>query len=293
MYQKLHKFRVIVLLLTLSVLFISCKKNTNSKAQLNLTDDMGNIIQKKVPSRVVSLAPSITELLYFLNEDKSLIADTKYCDYPNDAKNKLKVGNMLSVDYEKILSIKPDIVFMVGFEGSNVHYDKLKQLGLNVYLFKINNFEDVKTNFQKIAAIYNKENFASETIQQWNSRLEKIEKAPKQHLRGLFLVSSFPPIAASDSTFINDILRYAGIQNICKYTKTQYPMYSQEEILRMNPEIIFTRDKKEDIISTYNSWLSLAAFKNNKVYFYDENIYHRPGPRFVDAVEMLYKQINQ
>ncbi|HOP50716.1 MAG TPA: helical backbone metal receptor [Ignavibacteriales bacterium] len=279
-------------LFLLSFFIISCKQQNNSKVLGK--DDLGNPIDfQNIPQRVISTSPSLTEIIFDLQMGNKIVGNTLYCDYPDSAKSITKIGNILSIDYEKVLNLKPDVIFMLKLHGSEVHYPKLKELKQNIYYFKIDNFNDLCRVYKTIGKIFHREDYAISKIQKWQNTLINLNTNNIKKPTALFLVAAFPIVAASDKSFINDIIKYAGYDNICNNVTSEYPLYSEEKILELNPDYIFVRDDINEILKKYPNWKNLNAFKNNHVYKYNENIYHRPGPRFIDAVVELNKVLNR
>ncbi|HOM64636.1 MAG TPA: helical backbone metal receptor [Ignavibacteriales bacterium] len=282
--MKRYLFVLIIVLLNLT----SCKNQANYTQKNKIYDDKNVEIDiSSIPQRVITTSPSLTEIIFDLNEGNKIVGNTTYCDFPEAAKSITKIGNILSIDYEKVVSLKPDVIFMLQLHGSEIHYPKLTELGQKIYFFKINNYNDLCRVYRIIGKIFHKEKLAELNIKRWNQTIDSLKVNIKTKNKALFLVSAFPIVAASDKSFINDIIKFAGFENICSNVPNEYPLYSEEKILELNPDYIFVRDDIGEILKKYKSWSKLNAFKNNNVYLYNENLYHRPGPRFIQAVQEL------
>lgn len=280
--------KIIIFVILLALFLTSCKNQANQHLKDKIYDDKNvEIDLSKIPQRVITTSPSLTEILFDINEGDKIVGNTTYCDYPEQAKNITKIGNILSIDYEKVISLKPDVIFMLQLHGSEMHYPKLTELNQKIYFFRISNYDDLCRVYKTIAKIFHKDKLAESNIAKWNKKIDSLKHNIQKRNKALFLVSAFPIVAASDKSFINDIIKFAGFENICKGVPNEYPLYSEEKILELNPDYIFVRDDINEILKKYKSWKNLNAFKNSNVYFYNENLYHRPGPRFIQAVEEL------
>jgi len=139
--------RLTALFLTLLFILSSCQRNPNQNvpAGISVTDDLGNVVSlPATPQRIVSLAPSITEILFALNLDRVVAGVTDVCDYPDAAGNVPKVGAMTSPNFERIVELNPDLVVMTVAGNARTDYEKLISLGLPVFV----------TNPETVAGIY-------------------------------------------------------------------------------------------------------------------------------------------
>lgn len=290
----------IIKLLLLLVFVAGCSNPGNKTPSVSdtIVDDIGvKVTIKPVPQRVITLAPNLTEMIYALGEGNKLVGNTTYCNFPSQAKSVEKVGNMLTVDYEKIVSLKPDLIFMTVVGNSKNSYDKLKDLGMTVFVSNPKTFSGINKTFLDMGKIFNREKFAKEKISQWDSVINNIKNKNSgiRNNKAMFLVSLRPIMLAGENTFINEIIETAGMKNIASDTKVNYPVYSREEVLKKNPDyIILFRNKNltaKDVKTAYEEWSELNASKQNHIIFVDPDLFARPGPRYYLAVEFLYNKI--
>lgn len=281
----------------LILLFISCSESRKPEAApgLILTDAMNERFSfDSVPLRVVSLAPNITEILYVLNQQDRLIANTKYCNYPEDAKNKIKAADILTVDFELIITLKPDLILMPIEGETKANYYRLKELGLKVFVTKYGSFEDIDSSFLQIGKIFNVKEKADSILKNWSKRLSSVQNSisKEQHKKGIFLLSNTPIIVAGKNSFIHKILESAGMRNAAGDVNVGYPEFSREEILKRDPEYLIIPYNDfgtlKDIKNTYPEWPNLKSFKENKAFEVDPDLFMRAGPRYVEAVETLH-----
>ncbi len=227
------------------------------------------------------------------------MGNTKYGNYPDSAKNITNVGDLLTVDLEKIVLLNPDLIFITVEGNSKSDYQKLLDLGMKVFVSNPRNFSGIKKTLSDMAKIFNKEKLADSLINNWNIRIDKVKNT--HHLiiskKVLFLISINPIFTVGGNSFINEILTFSGLKNIYADSKINYPVLNREEIVKRNPDYILlyktNRNEINKLLEIYPEWNTLSAVINNRVFFIDADLFSRPGPRFVDAVEELNRLVLQ
>ncbi|MEW6507619.1 MAG: cobalamin-binding protein [Bacteroidota bacterium] len=286
---------IIVLLLALS-----CSEKENKLHNPNeIVDDLGNIFHfDSPPQRVITLAPNLTEFIYDLGLEKYLVGNTFYCDYPEEANKVEKVGDLLTFNFEKIITLKPDLIFITVEGNTKETYDKFRELGLKIFVSNPRGFIGIKKTYTDFASIFGMSRLAETKIEEWNSTIAKIKGAVDTLNKPTMYcsVEVKPIMVAGKNTFINEIIEICGGINLAAALPQNYPVLSREEILRSNPDyLLFTAhpdEKMDRIINSYPEWKSLSAVKNKKVLLIDRNLFGRPGPRFAEAAETLFKLLN-
>lgn len=293
-FKKIVAFFIVVLCI------ISCSKNSEVKQTgFSIKDDLGSTIYfESVPQRIISLAPNLTEIIYSLGQGKHLIGDTKYCDYPEAAKHVAKIGDMLTFNFEKIISLKPDIVFITVAGNTKETYDKFRALGIKMFVSNPVNYAGIKKTYLDLGKIFGVEQEAKFKVAEWDSIVTAISSQSKKYAEksAMFLVDLKPAMLAGKNTFLNEYLMMCGLKNIAESSPVNYPMFSREEILRENPDYIIYMAGKEETVATiknaYPEWSQLKAVKNNNIILVDRDLYPRPGPRFVVALKDLFTRLH-
>lgn len=265
-----------------------------------LTDDFGNSIAlDSIPQKIITLAPNLTEFIYELDLQKHLIGNTLYCNYPEEAKSITKVGDLLTIDLEKIVTLKPDMIFITVEGNTKDNFSKLRALGYTVFVSNPRDFEGIKKTTRDIAKIFGVEKFAESKIDAWQERIDTVYEKGRSNApqKAMFLISLNPIILAGKNTFVNGFLQINNIENITGDMEMNYPFFNREDVLERNPGIIIhTRENinsKNDLLDAYPEWSSLDAIRNDRVYYVDPDLFHRPGPRFAEAAETLYNTLNK
>ncbi|MBX9704092.1 MAG: helical backbone metal receptor [Silvanigrellaceae bacterium] len=242
--------------------------------------------------RIVSLSPSITEILYVLGVGKNVVGNTLYCDFPEDAKYKNKVGDFLNFDIEKVLKVKPNLIFTT--EGNNLFkIQQLKQLNFKIiFIEPPRSLKLYEGMIEKIARSVHKENEGRLLIFKMNKALQNLQKIINKN-KGkniLILLQLEPLYAVAQNSWLGDLFKSAGFQNIFKESFSGYGVFSQEILFTKKPEIVFVDhlvylNKKE----TYTILKRIFKSSTDKIKFIQlpKDIFVRFGPRIIDAFKFL------
>jgi len=290
---------VVVLALTVIMLLALTPLMAAQTKGITVKDAKGNVFNfKTYPKRIVSLAPSNTEILFALGLDQYIVGVTNFCDYPAAAKKKTKVGDSFNVNVEKIVSLKPDLV-VAQDSISPEAIQKLKNLKVKVFVLKEpKNFNDILTNIKLVGKATGKYSKAVSITNNMQARLNKLTANLKKYSKPSVLVEidyAYGLYVAGPNTFINDLLVKAGGKNVI--TSGAWVNLSDEKLLTLNPDFILLADTAyltpEQHPYKRELWQALKAVKEKKVIdSIDPNLIVRPGPRSIDGIEKLAKALH-
>ncbi len=275
-------------------------QNAGAAALREVTDEAGRTV--KLPQqirRIVSLAPSLTETVYALGLQDKLVGDTEYCDYPPDAAKKHKVGGAINPNMEEIAALKPDVVLVVKSLNRLETVRGLEQIGIPAYSADPHTVVGVIASMKRLAEVLGAEDAGGALDTKLRERLAAIHAK----LNGvaptpvLFVVWTEPLMSIGRKTFIADVLEGAGATSVVD-SKQDWPQFSLEEAVRLQPEyLVFASSHSETVhndveaLALKPGWSALHAIKNRKIAIVGDAI-NRPGPRIVDAVEELARQLH-
>jgi len=284
------KKRIQIYILLILFLFLI---GSTSQEELRVRDDRGVWITfSHPPQRIISLAPNITEILYLLNLDSRLVAVSNMCDYPPEASAKPRVGGF-NPSVEKIISLKPDLILGTTAGNRKETLRRLELLGESVFVTSPYNIEQILQAILKIGKIAGREELATAKIQQLRKRIESVTSRVKglSRPRVLFLIWHQPLMSTGGNTFLNNLIRLAGGSSISEDVKQNISIFSREEIIRRDPEVIFlpTFKEKRTLKKFLQQWSMLTAVKKGSVYQLNEDLLLRPGPRIVDGLQLMAK----
>ena len=239
--------------------------------------------------RIVSLSPSITELLFALGLDSEIVGVTKYCDFPEKAKSKPKMGGWSDSDLVRVRAANPDIVFTTTVVQESV-YDNAKMLGLNIVHSDPRTLKQVLESFIYIGSLVGKGKEAEDLVAHLNAEFEKLRTLPKVKI----YVEEWPLTVSCN--WVPDLIEIAGGISLGKSGELSHPV-TTEDIKKFDPDIIVIswcgvsiRVPKEKIIER-PGWKDFRAVKNDKVFIIDDSLLNRPGPRLVEGAKLLAELI--
>lgn len=297
----------VIFLLLIFLLLTGCSKKTGDIVKdsegfpVHIVDDMGrNVVIDREPQRIISLAPSNTEILFALNLGERIAGVTEYCDYPQEANNKEKIGGFSTPNIEKVISLNPDLVIATSMHQKAV--EELERLGVPVIVLFPKKVSDVLNNITLIGRATGQEDVAEGLVKDLKARMDavtdKTGKIPEgKRPRVYYEVWHDPLITAGPDTFVDDLITLAGGINIAGDSKTSYPEISLEVVIQKDPQIFIyshhgnSRQEIEQIYSRQN-WQDISAIKNKRVYIIDQNLVQRATPRLIDGLEELAKMLH-
>ena len=262
-------------------------------------DDLGRkIFLAKAPTRVVSLAPSITEILYAIGLNDEIVGVTEFCDYPPAAKQKPKVG-YAQPNIEAIVTLQPDLVLAPrAFLRADL-LAKLEQLKVPTFVVDPESFEEIPSRIQTVGRILNRSSSADGVAMAMRQRIAEIRSKMETvaRVRVLYVLNSQPLITVGPGSYLDQVIKVAGGSNIAAQTSVPYPHLNMETVLKEDPEIIiFPIGKAEGIpLSEQQQWLrwtSLSAVKQGRLHQISADVLNRPGPRIVEGLEALARIIH-
>jgi len=258
---------------------------------LLLTFPFFGYAQENHPQRIISLGPSITKALYLLGVEDKLIADTIHCISPPEAKNKEKVGTAVEVNIEKIFKLKPDLVLATSLTDPKAK-EKLKNLEIKVVTFlTARDFSDLCRQFLQLGKLVGRENEAEEIVRSAKNKVASIKEMVRNLPcpRVFVQVGARPLVAATGYYFVNDYIEFSGGINIAK--KTREGIYSREQVLKENPDVIIITTMGmagETEKEVWQNFETLNAVKFDRIYIIDTDKLTSPTPTsFVKTLEEI------
>jgi iron complex transport system substrate-binding protein len=269
-------------------------------AILIVTSFPSNSLSQQVKrQRIISLAPSTTEILFRLGLDDEIVGVTNTCNYPSRVRDKEKVGTFSQPNIEKILSLKPDIIFATGLEQA-MTVQRLRQLRLKVYVSDPSNIQELFTSIREIGELTHREREALDLINQMRIKIDqfsaKVKLIPQDKKPKVFIeIWHEPLMTAGSGSFIDELIRLAGGINITHDAPRVYSHFSPEQVIKRNPDYIFLGHRSKGILNIIKKqlgWKEIKAVKNNCIYNdINPDLFLRPGPRLVEGLEEIHRRI--
>ncbi|HSH02600.1 MAG TPA: cobalamin-binding protein [Anaerolineae bacterium] len=264
------------------------------------TDSLGHDITLDTPAaKIVSLAPSNTEMLFAIDAGSAVVARDTFSDYPEAALALPDVGGgFTELNNELILSLEPDLILAADITPPE-QVQALQDLGLNVYtLSNPTTLEEMYDRLRTLAQITATEDQTEQLITNLQARVaavaDKIATVEEKPLVFYELDATEPnaPWTAGPDTFIDHLITRAGGQNVGASLDSAWVQISIEELLVQDPDIILLGDAvwggvTPESVAAREGWESLTAVQNDQVHTFDDNLASRPGPRLIDGLESM------
>jgi iron complex transport system substrate-binding protein len=264
------------------------------------TDQLGRRVHlPDHPTRIVSLAPSITEILFSLELSDRLVGATQFSDFPAAAGSLPKVGSYVHLNVEKIVALGPDLCIAVKDGNPVTVISKLEGLGIPVYAVDPRNLEAVMETIGELGRLLDVTERATAIVSNMRARVDHVKQciAGASHRPTVFFQIGISPIVSVGThTFLHELIVMAGGINLTQ-GQTPYPRLSKEEVIVLRPEvmIIASMARKavfEQVKRDWQQWSEVPAVKNNRIYLVDSNVLDRPTPRLVEGLELLARLIH-
>ena len=307
--KKTKNLIILLLIIALSFSLTACSKEDNSAQTSNeaegngetvknhfpltITDFLGREITiEKEPERIVSLAPSVTELIFAVGAGDRVVGVTEYDTYPEEVKDLPKVGGFKGPNIELITAQEPDIVFASTLSGKE-EMETLEKMGIPVVMIEAKSIDNIYESIEMLGKITNKEEKAQTIVNEMKSKIqeisEKVKDKPKVKVFNLVDING--NWTAGSGTFIHELINLAGGQNIAEDTEG-WVQYSIEELVSKNPDAIVMSSYAGDVetIKNMEGYKETNAVKNNNIYVVsNDDIISRATNRIVLGLEEIAK----
>jgi iron complex transport system substrate-binding protein len=259
------------------------------------TDQVGRMVEvPDNPQRIITLVPSLTEIVYGLGQGQRIIAVTQYSNKPVEVQKLPKVGSYVHLDLERIVALKPDLC--LAFRDGNPKHiiDKLSAMGIPVYVMDPRSLEGIMDSIARLGDIVQARERAAEQIRVMRMRLDRVAvriARIKKRTKVFFQIADAPIVSAGTDTFIHKLITRAGGINLAA-GNIAYPRFSWENVLVMQPEVVLITSMsgaqtEAELMSVWQKWPQVSAVRNNRVYVVEADQFDRPTARLLDGLERL------
>ncbi len=272
--------------------------HVEARAEVSVVDDLGRAVTlADVPHRIVSLAPSITEMLFAVDAGDEVVGVTDFCNYPPEARRKSRVGGITNPSIEAIVGLKPDLI-VLSMEGNvREDFDKLTALGVPVFVTNPRTLVGIHKSIRDLGRLTGRSDTAARLVRTMQEHEDSITGLVKSRKRVMLVVSLQPLIVVGGNTFLAELLERAGGVNIAGSLSSSYPTLSREAVIASDPEVIIVMsdalNDTQDLVKQFPEWSRLTACLTHQVYRIDSDIVSRPGPRAIDGLAVLYRMIQE
>jgi iron complex transport system substrate-binding protein len=262
------------------LLMVGCSKPAEAPAaKRDFVDARGKTVSIAFPpKRIVSIIPSTTELLFDVGAGEQVAGVTTYCDWPPEAKQKPKIGDIV-VDYEKLAALKPDVV-VTSWSTTKKSSAEIEGKGYALFSVEPRSFEEIIGSLRKLGAMTGHEAEGERAAAALEARVKAVAAAPGPTV---YIEHSPEPLGTTGpDTYMGDVVRRAGGRNVFE---GGWHLVDWEAVMSRDPDVILIAHDRKTGYESRAGWSNLRAVKNKRVYFVAKEHYMYPTPRLADGLE--------
>jgi iron complex transport system substrate-binding protein len=269
---------------------------------MTISDDLGRQVTLTAkPERIISLLPSNTEILFAVGAGDQVIGVTSYCNYPPEAATRQQIGGITvqSISVETVIALEPDLILATQAQTELI--DTLAEIGLTVITLHPRTLDDIYANIELVGRVTGHADQATTLAADLRRRAETVQSTSatipdNERLRVFYEVWHDPLITAGPHTVIGQVIELAGGDNIFADVNEDWPQVSPEVIVTRNPAVILGPDSHGDVLTGEKiagrpGWANIDAVQNGRVYLFDGDAISRPGPRIIDMLEEIARDL--
>lgn len=243
------------------------------------------------PQRIVSLVPSVTEILFALGAGEQLVGATRFCTYPPAARQLPRVGDYADPSLEAIATLAPDLVLLAADAASPALLARIEALGIAAYVVYPKGITGAVATIRQLGQAVGQPSAGEQLADELQQQIDTIRQAPQRYRppRVLFCVMTEPLVVAGPGTLIDDLLQAAGGQNVVPPGPVRYPTWGAESLLAADPDIVIlsVHPGQQGPAELMAAWPELRASRNHQVVTVEADWVSRPGPRLALGARAL------
>jgi len=275
----------------LSILLVCCSLSV--MAEVRVVDDNVDEVRLAVPAqRIISLAPNITEVLFHIGAGDQIVGADEYSNYPEAAKQILRVNNHAAANYELILSLKPDLVIAWQSGNGDKIINPLRKLGIPVFVVETHQIERIPNLFRRFGQLSGNNDLAQQRIEEFTQRLQLLGDAQtgKSVVRTFYQIWDQPLITLNGKHMVSDVIELCGGINIFADAVPLVPYVNIESIVAADPQVIIAGGSQEEQpgwFSSWQQWTGISAVQHKQIYLIPADLMQRHSVRILDGAQMM------
>jgi len=281
----------------LSLILLVAMLSPGPSFAATVVDQAGRTVSiPNAPKRIVALAPSLAEIVFDLGQGARLVGVTQFSDFPAEAKSLPRVGSYVRLDLERIVALKPDLCLGIRDGNPKHQVEKIEAAGIPVYVIDPRDIKAVMDAIRGVGGVLGVPTKAETLVSDMSDRIAQVRRlvaTTHSRPRVFFQLYSPPIVTAGSKTFIHELITIAGGVNLGAGS-VDYPRFSWEKVLSLDPEVVVvtamgSKQKPEQMKAQWQQWPQLAAVRSGRVHVVNDNLFDRPTPRLIDAMETLLR----
>lgn len=281
--------------LTVCLSFFTIIFSTSLKA-FDIIDDSGQKLSFEKPvTRIISLAPHITEILFYLEQGDKLIGRDQSSNFPEQAQSVQNIGSATQINLEALLKLKPDVVIAWYSGNTDPQIARLKELGIPVFFSEPRHLEDIKSTLLKFGELTGANKIAQEKSLDFETQINlfKLNNAShhKKPVKVFYQVWQEPLMTLNGEHIVSEVIALCGGYNIFSEQKIIAPQISIEALIKANPELIIIGENNKNALNMWAKWKDIDAVKKHQFLAVNSDHLVRAGPRILLAAEKICRAI--
>lgn len=262
-------------------------------AEVTVTDDSGQTVRLARPAtRVISLAPHATELLYAAGGEAAMVATVEYANYPAAARALPRVGSYSAFDLERIAGLKPDLAVVWGSGNPPGQVAQLRRLGIPLFVNEPRQLADVPSSLRRLGRLLGTEAAATRAAEQFEQRLDALRQryAGRREVSVFYEIWNQPLMTVGGDHLISAVIGLCGGRNVFARIDQPAATIGTEAVLQADPEAIVASgmgEERPDWLDEWKRWKQLKAVRRDHLFFVPPDLLQRHTPRILDGAERL------
>ena len=262
-------------------------------SEVSAVDDQGNLVVLPAPAqRIISLAPNLTEVLFFVGAGEQIVGADEYSNYPEAAKDIIRVNNHAAANYELILSLKPDLV--VAWESGNGEQiiGRIRELGLPIFVLETRKMDIIPDLFSRLGRLTGHDETAKKRAENFTQRLDGLRKTYSNQpiVRAFYQIWNDPFITLNGEHLVSDVIELCGGVNVFGEAIPLVPYVNIEAIMAADPEVIIasgSSDSNEQWRDSWKDWQGISAVTSGNIYLIPPDLMQRHSSRILEGAEYM------
>ncbi|TVO38822.1 helical backbone metal receptor [Vibrio algivorus] len=242
-----------------------------------------------VAQRVITLSPHATELAFSAGLGDKLVGVSQASDYPPEAKDIEQVANYQGIKLERILVLQPDLVIAWKKNANSRELDQLEKFGIPIYYSSIESLDDIPSNLRQLSLWAEDSSVGKNNATKFESILTQLRSQyhNQAKVRYFYQLSQKPMMSVTDPNWPTDIFQICGGENVLTTTRVAYPQISVEQVIALQPEVIFNSHLATNNDATWQNWPQIPAVKHNFIWSVNPDWLSRPTMRSLKAIKQV------
>tara|TARA_B110000208_G_scaffold21482_1_gene27062 strand:- start:215 stop:1153 length:939 start_codon:yes stop_codon:yes gene_type:complete len=267
----------------------SAKKST----EVSAVDDQGNLVLLPAPAqRIISLAPNLTEVLFYVGAGEQIVGADEYSNYPEQAKSIIRVNNHAAANYELILSLKPDLV--VAWESGNGEQiiGRIRELGLPLFVLETRKMDTIPNLFSRLGRLTGHDEIAAQRAEDFTQRLDGLRETYSNQptVKAFYQIWNDPFITLNGEHLVSDVIELCGGVNVFGEAIPLVPYVNIEAIMAADPQVIIasgSSENNEQWRDSWKNWQGISAVTSGNIYLIPPDLMQRHSNRILEGAEYM------